>query len=168
MPTSQMLSQTYGREAKDRRMELRDATIAGARAAVECFYHAFNQRSREMLRAVWAPDALASLNNPLGGIVRGIEAIDALYARIFDGPARVWVELQDIVEYASADTVIFAGRERGQFSRDGVVVPLAIRTTRVFQYLGPSVGWRQVHHHGSIDDADALATYQRAVTAVSG
>jgi hypothetical protein len=167
MPTSQTLSRTYGRDAQDRRMQSRDATIAGARAALECFYCAFNQRSREMLAAVWAPDPLASLNNPLGGIVRGIDAIDALYARVFEGAARVWVELHDIVEYASDDTVIFAGRERGEFSRDGVTVPLAIRTSRVFQYFGPSVGWRQVHHHGSIDDAGALAAYQRAVTAVS-
>jgi hypothetical protein len=42
-------------------------------------------------------------------------------------------------------------------------VPLAIRTSRFFQYFGPELGWRQVHHHGSIDDAEALDRYQRAV-----
>lgn len=165
MPTLQTLSQTYGRDARDRRTEAREPTIVGARAAVECFYHAFNTRSLEVLDAVWAVDPLVSLDNPLGGIVRGLTGIRALYARVFDGPARVWVELHDIVEYAGHDTVIFAGRERGEFSRDGRTIPLAIRTSRVFQYFGPAQGWRQVHHHGSIDEAEALAEYQRAVRA---
>ena len=100
MPTIQFLSRTYGRNAIDRRVEAREPTLEGARAALECFYFAFNQ---------------------------------------------------------------FAGRERGEFTRDKHTVPLAIRTSRVFQYFGGQPGWRQVHHHGSIDDPEALAQYQRAV-----
>ncbi|MCA9935449.1 MAG: hypothetical protein H6662_11830 [Ardenticatenaceae bacterium] len=46
----------------------------------------------------------------------------------------------------------------------GVTLPLHIRTTRVFHYLGAELGWRQVHHHGSIDDPDLLRAYQTAVT----
>jgi len=163
VPATMKSERTYGRDAIDRKDETRAPTLDGARAALERFYFAFNQRSAEALVSVWAPDALVSLNNPLGGVLRGIDDIGALYQRIFDGPARVWVELYDIVEYAGADTVVFAGRERGEFTRDGRTVPLAIRTSRVFQYLGDTLGWRQVHHHGSIDDPEALAHYQRAV-----
>lgn len=104
---------------------------------------------------MWAPGNLVSLDNPLGGIVRSLEEIRAIYGRIFGGPARVWVEFHDVVEYADATSVVFAGRERGEFARDGRTVPLAIRTSRFFQYFGPELGWRQVHHHGSIDDAEA-------------
>ena len=52
--------------------------------------------------------------------------------------------------------------QTGEFTRDGQVVELNIRTSRVFQYQ-PTVGWRQAHHHGSIDDPDTLARYQRVV-----
>ena len=93
----------------------------------------------------------------------GRDEIRELYRRIFAGPAQVWVELHGLVEYFTTGTVVFAGRERGEFVRDGQTVPLAIRTTRIFQYFGPESGWRQVHHHGSIDDPEALACYQRAV-----
>ena len=162
MPTSGILSRTYGRGAIDRRVEAREPTLEGARAALECFYFAFNQRSQDALEAVWAQGPLISLNNPLGGIMRGLDDVLALYQRIFGGPAQVWVEFHDAVEYVGQDTVVFAGRERGEFTHDGRTIPLAIRTSRVFQYFG-GLGWRQVHHHGSIDDPEALAQYQRAV-----
>ena len=58
---------------------MRDAASAGARAALESVYHAFNQRSIEVFDAVWAPDDLISLDNPLGGTLRGIEDIWGLY-----------------------------------------------------------------------------------------
>lgn len=163
MPTSQVLSRTYGRSAVDRRIEALEPTLEGARAALECFYFAFNQRSLDALEAIWAQGPLISLKNPLGGIMRGLDDIRALYQRIFDGPAQVWVEFYDVVEYVGQDTVVFAGRERGEFTLNDRSVPLAIRTTRVFQYFGGQLGWRQVHHHGSIDDSEALARYQRAV-----
>lgn len=163
MPTSQILSRTYGRGAIDRRVEARDPTLEGARAALESFYFAFNQRSLDALESVWAQGPLISLNNPLGGIMRGLDDIRAPYQRIFGGPAQVWVEFHDVVEYMGQDTVVFAGRERGEFTRDERTIPLPIRTSRVFQHFGRQLGWRQVHHHGSIDDAEALAQYQRAV-----
>lgn len=163
IPTSDILSRTYGRGAIDRRVEAREPTVEGARAALECFYFAFNRRSLDALDAVWAQGPLISLNNPLGGIVRGLEDIRALYQRIFGGAAQVWVEFYDAVEYVGQDTVVFAGRERGEFTHEGRTIPLAIRTSRVFQYFGGQLGWRQVHHHGSIDDPEVLAQYQRAV-----
>ena len=162
-PTAELVRYTHGRDARDRREEAREPTTDGARAALESFYHAFNNRSLDVLDAVWAPGELVSLDNPLGGIVRGLEEIRAIYGRIFGGPARVWVEFHDVVEYVDATSVVFAGRERGEFAREGQTVPLAIRTSRFFQYFGPELGWRQVHHHGSIDDAEALSRYQRSV-----
>lgn len=163
MPTSDILTRTYGRDATNRRGEACTPTLEGARAALESFYFAFNQRSLDAFDAVWAPGRLISLNNPLGGIMRGLDNIRALYQRIFTGPSQVWVELSDIVEYVGQDTVVFAGRERGEFTQDGRTIPLEIRTSRVFQYFGDQVGWRQVHHHGSIDNSEALARYQQAV-----
>jgi hypothetical protein len=38
---------------------------------------------------------------------------------------------------------------------------LTIRTSRYFRYVDSS--WAQFHHHGSIDDPEALHAYQRAV-----
>jgi hypothetical protein len=155
-------STTYGRDATDRLDGAADPSPDGAAAALETFYHAFNQRSLRVLSAVWLDDPLVQLNNPLGGILRGAEAIRSLYARVFDGPARVWVEFGDIVEFRSGGTVTYAGRERGEFAVGDTVVPLAIRTSRVFTHTA-GVGWRQVHHHGSIDDPDTLRDYQAAV-----
>lgn len=163
MPTSHMISRIYGRNAIDRRVEARQPTLEGARAALECFYFAFNHRSLDAFETVWAQGPLISLSNPLEEIMRGLDDIRALYQRIFAGPAQVWVEFYDVVEYVGQDTVVFAGRERGEFMRDGRTIPLAIRTSRVFQYFGWQLGWRQVHHHGSIEDSEALAQYQRAV-----
>lgn len=162
-PVARALSETFGREARDRGADTLIPTEQGALAALESFYFAFNQRSIAVFDRVWAPDAQISLANPLGGILRGTEDIRALYRRIFDGPARVWVKLHDVLAYHLESTAVFSGRERGAFSRGAVTVPLAIRTTRVFQHLGPELGWRQVHHHGSIDDADLLTNYQSAV-----
>ncbi len=138
-----------------------DPGVEGARACLESFYHAFNQRSSQVLRQVWADDPLIQLNNPLGGIVRGIEGIADLYGGIFDGPARVWVEYHDVVEHAGADVVVFAGRERGEFRVGDTVIPLDIRTTRILAYDGRR--WGQIHHHGSITDPELLAAYQEAV-----
>ncbi|MBI5816048.1 MAG: nuclear transport factor 2 family protein [Nitrospinae bacterium] len=152
----------FGRESKNRLSEAAAPGLEGAQAALETFYFSFNNRSIETLRQVWRNDGFIQLNNPLGGIIRGIEGITGLYDRVFNGPARVWVEFYDIMEYISGDMAVFAGRERGEFSKGGVVIPLAIRTTRVFKYTQDS-GWRQVHHHGSIDDAKLLDEYQKAV-----
>ncbi|GLI00602.1 hypothetical protein Pa4123_58780 [Phytohabitans aurantiacus] len=57
---------------------------------------------------------------------------------------------------------MFAGRETGSYTTgDGTTVPLEIRTSRYFRYENGR--WRQYHHHGSIDDPDALRDYQRAI-----
>lgn len=156
-------SSVYGRRSKNLLEEAHEPGFDGARALVESFYHAFNQRDMAVFEKVWAEHALIQLNNPLGGILRGYEGISTLYRRVFSGPASVWVELSDIVEYRTEGMVVFAGRENGEFSGNGTVLPLSIRTSRIIQWLGREKGWRQVHHHGSIDDPTLLSAYQGAV-----
>jgi hypothetical protein len=68
--------------------------------------------------------------------------------------------LGDIVEYSGEGHAVFAGRETGEY-RVTETVALTIRTTRFFAYEDGR--WVQVHHHGSIDDADELAAYQKAI-----
>jgi hypothetical protein len=154
------LDATFGPGARNRLDEASWPGREGALAALESFYYAFNQRDLDVFRQVWTSDPLAQLNNPLGGILRGGDAITALYERVFHGPARVTVTLSDIVEYSGEDHAVFAGRETGEY-RVTETVPLSIRTTRFFAYENGR--WVQVHHHGSIDDADALAAYQAAI-----
>lgn len=155
----------YGRSSGERLKEATLRGIEGARAILETFYYAFNHRDTGVFERVWAEHKLIQLNNPLGGIRRGYEPIASLYRGIFDGPAKVWVDFFDIVEFGGGDTIVFAGREEGEFSVGDVVLPLSIRTSRVMQWLGPEIGWRQTHHHGSIDDPAELATYQDTVMA---
>jgi hypothetical protein len=156
----------YGPAARNRLAEAGTPAPDGAQAALETFYYAFNRRDLEVLKQVWLPSPLVQLDNPLGGILRGSGEVVRLYGRIFDSPASVRVSFGDIVEFQAAGMVVFAGRETGQFTGPaGRTLPLRIRTTRVFAYDTATRRWGQVHHHGSIDDPDALRQYQDAVAA---
>ena len=155
--------QHYGRDAANLIDQTRTHGIEGARALVESFYYAFNQRDMDVFAQVWANHELIQLNNPLGGILRGYDPIANLYRGIFNGEASVWVALGDIVEFQSQEMVVFAGRETGEFTKNGKTVSLSIRTSRIVQWLGADHGWKQSHHHGSIDDPQLLAEYQHAV-----
>jgi hypothetical protein len=157
-----MTTFNYGPDAQDRLAAATDPGPDGARSALESFYYAFNSRNIDALGSVWCEEPMPQLNNPLGGMLRGKLAIVELYRRIFGSPARVWVRFGDALEYFGPGSAVFAGRENGEYRDGETAIPLIIRTTRIFHYLG-SVGWRQVHHHGSIDDADALRRYQDAV-----
>ncbi|MEU4197910.1 nuclear transport factor 2 family protein [Kribbella sp. NPDC026611] len=151
----------FGPGARARLAEAADPGRAGALAALETFYYALNHKDLDTLVAGWADDGLVQLNNPIGGILRGREAVRGLYERVFAGSLNVQVTFGDAATYWRTDTVVFAGRETGTYQHPTLgEQPLHIRTTRVFSYVD---GWQQVHHHGSIDDADALATYQAAV-----
>lgn len=157
-------SQTsYGRDAGNKISHAQESGVRGARMLIESFYYAFNHGDLEVLNKVWADHELIQLNNPLGGILRGYEAIATLYGRVFAGPASVWVEFSDIVEFQTDEMIVFAGRESGEFTVNNQALILTIRTSRVVQWFGSETGWRQVHHHGSIDDLELLAAYQRAV-----
>lgn len=153
---------TYGLSSTNRIAQAHEHEIEGARALLETFYYAFNHRDMSVFGKVWADHVLIQLNNPLGGILRGYESIAALYQRIFTGSAAVWVELGDIVEFQTGDMVVFAGRESGEFLKGAMSLSLSIRTSRIIQWFGPEIGWRQTHHHGSIDDPQLLAEYQHA------
>ena len=103
------------------------------------------------------------MNNPLGGIKRGWNEIQAVYERIFHGQTRVYVELYDYTIHEYADLFYVVGRERGEFQSDAVKLNLMIRTTRLYKRIDGE--WKQIHHHGSIDDPDLLKKYQTLLRA---
>jgi ketosteroid isomerase-like protein len=73
----------------------------------------------------------------------------------------VQVAFHDYTLHVAGDLFYAVGRERGTLERDALRLEPAIRTSRLFRLIGGS--WRQVHHHGSFDDAALLAAYQEAV-----
>ena len=129
--------------------------------ALSEFYDAFNSRNLEKMSKNWAQTEDIAMDNPLGGIKRGWAEIRAVYERIFSGLARVYVEFYDYTIHDAGDMFYAVGRERGEFRLDEAVLPLAIRTTRIFRMIDNR--WQQVHHHGSIEDPELLARYQAAV-----
>ena len=145
--------------------------IEGARAALETFYYAFNTRSPDLYQRIWADDPLVQVGSPIGGIVRGSATIAALAERMFSGPvrARVQTVLEDIVAYVTPELVVFTGREHGAYTHDSGSEHEAmselpdVRSICIFRFITEQGGWRQVYHSVSIDDADQLARYQRAV-----
>jgi len=126
------------RGARDRLAEALRPGIEGAHAALETFYYAHNTASRDLYRRM---------------------GIAGSAAHLLDRTVRIHVELTNIARYATPALVIFAGIERGSYEHEGIETPLEARTTRVFGFI-EGQGWRQVHHHGSIDDPAALAAYQ--------
>jgi hypothetical protein len=117
------------------------------------------------LKEVWYKNDLSQLNNPLGGVIRGVQSIVDLYHKVFKSDASVTVEFGDIICYEGTKTVVFAGVENGEFKKDENIIPLHIRTTRFFAFIDEQQRWFQLHHHGSIDDAALLKQYQEAVKA---
>jgi ketosteroid isomerase-like protein len=130
--------------------------------ALIAFYAAFNDRDLvAMERNWWTADETAVMANPLGGLYRGWPAVREVYARIFTGGATVYVEFYDYTLQEVGDIFYAVGRERGRLDRDGQRLELAIRTSRVFRKQDGR--WRQIHHHGSIEDPALLERYQQAV-----
>lgn len=129
--------------------------------ALNEFYTAFNSRNLTRMSQVWLQMAEASMDNPLGGISRGWDSISAVYSKLFNSAARVRVEFHDYTLHVRNDFFLAVGRERGEFSKGGIALPLAIRTSRLF--IRVDGAWRQLHHHGSLDDPKILADYQAAV-----
>lgn len=124
------------------------------------FYHAFNHGDLELMAQNWANHDNIIMNNPLGGVIKGWQAIQAVYRRIFEGKASVYVEFYDYTLQGTDNLFFVAGRERGYFrTADRGQIDLAIRTSRIYQLLEGQ--WRQIHHHGSIDNPDLLAQYQK-------
>jgi hypothetical protein len=125
------------------------------------FYRAFNRGDLLMMEANWANTDDIAMDNPLGGIKRGWKEIRPVYERVFSGPAEVYVEYYNYTIHETTEIFYTVGRERGYFRLEGDEVKLAISTSRIFQKIGGK--WRQVHHHGSIDDPKLLERYQSAV-----
>lgn len=133
-----------------------------AMQALAQFYRALNARDLEMMRQNWANSADAAMDNPLGGIKRGWDEIRTVYEKLFSSKGHYYFEFYDYTLHESGEYFYVVGRERGELDLDGQPMQLAIRTSRIFQRDSDGK-WRQVHHHGSIDDPDMLAAYQKAV-----
>lgn len=125
------------------------------------FYCAFNSGDMKMMSKNWWQSGEIAMDNPLGGIKRGWAEIQPVYERIFNGPAEVYVEYFDYTIHETAEMFYAVGRERGYFRLAGEEITLAIRTSRIFRKVNG--GWKQTHHHGSIEDPQLLAKYQTAV-----
>lgn len=130
-------------------------------AALCRFYQGFNGRDLALTAANWGQGEEIAMDNPLGGIKRGWDEIGAVYRRLFQGPARVYVEFYDYSLIVTDAMFCAIGRERGELILGDKQVPLAIRTSRVYRRIDGQ--WRQVHHHGSMDDPQLLHHYQAAV-----
>jgi len=69
------------------------------------------------------------------------------------------VAFHDFSAQGNNDYHLFVGREKGLCETPAVRLELRIRTSRCFVKVRGA--WRQLHHHGSIDDPAMLAEYQR-------
>lgn len=122
------------------------------------FYNAFNNQNHQKMQDNWLSSDNASMANPLGGIKHGWFEIEAVYQKIFNGPAKVYVEFYDY-SIQSSDSLFFAqGHERGTLTIGQEKIELSIRTTRIYQRHNQQ--WKQIHHHGSMDNPELLEKYQ--------
>jgi len=129
--------------------------------ALVSFYRAFNNKDFALMQANWLQTEEASMSNPLGGIKRGWEEIKMVYQKIFSGEVRVYVEFYDYSIDETENMFIAAGRERGRLETENETIDLNIRTSRV--YRRQDNVWKQLHHHGSMDDPKLLAVYQNLI-----
>ena len=139
--------------------DLRDLTHP--RHALTQFYRAFNTRDMVLMRQNWSPSEEISMNHPLGGIKRGWPEIRRAYEQLFSGPARITVELFNYSLHVYGEMFFAVGRERGRLETLQAISDFTFRTTRIFRFLDHH--WRQVHHHGSLDDPALLDLYQLTI-----
>lgn len=125
------------------------------------FYSAFNHRNLALMQENWLASEEASMSNPLGGIKRGWNEVKSVYEKIFNGPAEVYVEFRDYTIHQSDDMFIAVGRETGTLHINSKTIELAIRTSRIYRRHRTS--WKQLHHHGSMDNPELLAHYQKTI-----
>jgi ketosteroid isomerase-like protein len=130
--------------------------------ALSQFYRALNSRDLDLMARNWIQTDEAVMDNPVGGIKRGWPEISAVYERLFSHAASFWFEFYDYSLHQAGDVFYVAGRERGEYAPNQGKLAISIRTSRIFRLIEGE--WRQVHHHGSIDDPDLLRRYQRAVS----
>lgn len=142
-----------GRESKEQ--------LTPQMRALSGFYQALNNRDLELMALNWAQTDEAVMDNPLGGIKRGWDEIKAVYAQLFSHPEPFWFEFHDYSYHEAGEIFYVVGRERGAYKAGRTELKMAIRTTRLFRLVDGE--WKQMHHHGSVDDVELLSQYQRAV-----
>jgi ketosteroid isomerase-like protein len=130
--------------------------------ALAQFYRALNSRDLALMQQNWANSVESAMDNPLGGIKRGWSEIKPIYEKLFASKGTYLFEFYDYTMHESNELFYVVGRERGELDVSGHLIKLAIRTSRIFR-RDPDGRWLQVHHHGSIDDPQMLASYQVAV-----
>ena len=168
--TSVMLTSMPPRTAKAQGVKPTQEPITGneelgdmskPQQALAQFYRAFNSRGLKMIDDNFAVSDAVAIDNPLGGIRRGAGEPHKMYEGVFKSPANVHVVFWDYTIHRAGAVFWAVGRERGTYVDGGVEKDLNIRTTRVFQLIDGR--WRQMHHHGSIEDAKLLADYRTAM-----
>jgi ketosteroid isomerase-like protein len=142
-----------------------DMTEIPTIAVLTDFYAGFNNRDVERCMENWADLDDVIMCNPIGGIRRGWDEIGKGYQRIMQGTTKVYVEFYDYQLFKGEDVFFVAGRERGYAQQDSEQGPqrleLDIRTSRIFKKINGR--WRQVHHHGSMDNPVLLEQYQQFI-----
>src|SRR6202171_3028883 len=141
------------------------ATTPSVLPTLSGFYRAFNTRDLKMMDENFAHSDEVAIDNPLGGIRRGADEPHKMYEGVFKSPADVHVEFWDYTIHRAGDVFWAVGRERGTYLDGQTVKNLNVRTTRIFQLINGR--WRQMHHHGSIEDAKLLGDYQDVVRSPS-
>jgi len=129
--------------------------------ALSQFYRALNSRDLALMEQNWDNSQDAAMDNPLGGIKRGWPEIKAVYEKLFQVDGSYHFEFHDYTLHRFSEIFYVVGRERGYVARTGKRLEMKIRTSRIFRFDGQR--WRQIHHHGSIDDSQLLAAYRAAV-----
>jgi hypothetical protein len=101
------------------------------------------------------------MDNPIGGIRRGWPAIRNAYSLLFEGPATIQIAFHDFTSQGGSDWHLFVGREKGVRMARFETIDLRFRASRWFVKVNGL--WRQLHHHGSVEEPALLADYQRAM-----
>src|ERR1700730_2991922 len=129
--------------------------------ALAQFYRAFNTRDLKMMDENFAHSDEVAIDNPLGGIRRAADEPHKMNVGEFKSRADVHVEFWDYTIHRAGDVFWAVGRDRGTYLDGEIAKTLNVRTTRIFQLMNGR--WRQMHHHGSIEDAKLLGDYQSVV-----
>jgi ketosteroid isomerase-like protein len=130
--------------------------IEGASAALETFYYAFNTRSVDLLRKIWADDDLAQLETPIAGHLRGIASIAAIYDSMASSMPKIETVLDDIVMYFTPGLAVFTQRERATSTQNSKQnappEELTGRSICIFRFMTGQGGWRLIYHQIFLDN----------------
>jgi len=127
---------------------------------ISLFYRAFNNKDLAGLRNNWATSGGLMIYNPGGGVRKSWEEIEVIYKGIFNAEFNVKAEFSDYTVVNFPNVFVVYGKETATIS-NGAAEPAVIdvRITRIYNLI--SGAWKQIHLHGSIDNPEALALYQR-------